>query len=157
MDLACLSLFEEGEWLLDGHDGLPGRLVLSADRFAEPQRFWETQGLPRDLYYPARDKQLVVEAREMYGGIVRVTRAYSPLQLAHRDPSAATLSIPDEKERAEEFARACDRFVLALRLRFHELIEPGQERDDEEIQRLHKLRQEVVAAARRAREKADST
>jgi hypothetical protein len=67
------------------------------------------------------------------------------------------LSIPDEKERAEEFARACDRFVLALRLRFHELIEPGQERDEEEIQRLHKLRQEVVAAARRAREKADST
>ncbi len=128
-------------------------VFLTAREFVELQDAWEQHGLPRDLYYSARNQYAIIEPVERHGGIVRAYQYYSPLQWEQRIKAAVEpLQVPDEVQRVETFAKACEHFAQALRLRIAELSEPGQEPDRAAIQRLRNLHQAVTLAALRAQE-----
>jgi hypothetical protein len=141
---AVLNLYRGEEFVLDQHATTPGDIVLTSEQFGVLQDVWEQSGMPRDLYYPARAEISVVEPAEMYGGVVRVQRKYSPLRWAHRDQAKIdALRVPSEEERIEAFTEACLQFHKSLVLRVYELQEPWRETeretDQEELKSLRKL------------------
>jgi hypothetical protein len=151
--MAVLNLYQGKQPILHQSDGIPGALVLTAEEFAELQLIWEQHGLPRDLYYSARNQYAIIEPVERHGGIVRAYQYYSPLQWEQRIKAAVEpLQVPDEVQRVETFAKACEHFAQALRLRIAELSEPEREPDRAAIQRLRNLHQAVTLAAFRAQE-----
>lgn len=124
---ASVNLYRGEQRLLDQSEGIPGVLALTPDEFVQLQEAWERHGLPRDLYYPAREQQTIIEPTRMHGGVVQVERRYSPLRWAHRDKAAMVpLQVPSEEERAQIFDEARSRFLDALRLRGAELSQPGR-------------------------------
>lgn len=150
---AGVSLFLGKEILLEQGDGMPGPLAASPKEFAQLQDAWEQAGLPRDLYYAARDERIVMDGEERYGGVVRTRYIYSPRQWEARLQAGITpLPIPSEEERLEAFIAACDRFAQAVALRIAELSEPGQRVKLTKPHQLKTVYHEVYLAALRARE-----
>ena len=81
-----IGLFRRDLPVMLGADGLPGILALSPTEFAELQDAWETAGLPRDLYYPAREQREVEEPRAgSDGAAFPRLRRYSPRRWAKRE------------------------------------------------------------------------
>jgi hypothetical protein len=148
-----ISLFLDEAILLEQDDGMPGPLAASPEEFALLQASWEQAGLPRNLYYAARDERLVMDGEERYGGVVRRWYIYSPRQWEERlQARIKPLPIPSEEKRLETFIAACDRFAQAVALRIAELSEPGQQINPTRLQHLKTVYHEVSLAALRARE-----
>ncbi len=137
---AEMSLRHGDRWVMDAHDGFPGPLRVKPTQFALLQERLLAAGLPRDLYYPWNQERRVVEPVEMFGGIMRGVRSYSPLQWAHRDPAKiAAIRVPSEEERRERFANESYQFQQALHRRLHELREPGKDWQSDEVRELEEL------------------
>lgn len=150
--LACITLFDGEELLLNQLDGPPGTLALSEDEFELIQATWERAGLPRDLYYRSGEQRTAAAPSERYGGLVLSDRSYTPREWALRDPAALEwLRAPGEEHRVEAFVEACETFHFAALRRFHELQEHGRERDEGEIRELLRMSREALEAASRAR------
>lgn len=150
---AGVSLFLGKAILLEQGDGMPGPLAASPEEFAQLQAAWEQAGLPRDLYFAARDERIMMDGEERYGGVVRRWYLYSPRQWEERVRlGIAPLPIPSEEERLEAFIAACDRFAQAVALRMAELSEPGQEIRSTRLQHLKTVYHKISLAALRARE-----
>ena len=152
MGARIVNLYAGDETLLDQHDGVPGPLMLTAEQFTELQAAWAQADLPRDLYYLERNQRSVVEPIKYEGRVIRSYRRYTPLEWAQRDLQAiARMQVPAPAARAESFARACDRFAEAIRLRIAELSEPGQVLDPSALNGLERLLLRVELAALYAR------
>lgn len=150
--MAGFDLYQGNLVILDQRDRIPGILTLTPDQFTELQDCSEMHGLPRDLYYPAREQRTVIEPTEKFGGVVRAYQRYTPLQWVHRrSEQTARLSVPSEEERARAFAGACSQFMEALMLRMFELAEPGKHPSRDEMRTLTELHGNVGRAMLEAR------
>jgi hypothetical protein len=153
----AIDLYRDSFPILYQGDRPPGILALTQPEFLQVQSEWERLGLPRDLYYPSRTQQMVVEPVRVYGGIVLAEVRYSPLQWSHRVLSSSeALEVPSQQERAQAFQEACAAFRRALLLRVFELSEPGRPRDPEAISMLGRLATDITRVALRAGVKSDS-
>lgn len=116
LHLAAVSLFRGQSLILAQPDETPGPLTLTPAEFSEMQDCWEARGLPRDLYYPARQQREAVALTEMFHGVVKVRRWYTPRQWEQRDSERA-LRLPTESERRARFYAACNYFLMEMSLR----------------------------------------
>jgi hypothetical protein len=142
-----LMLKQGDVWLLDFIDSVPGILYLTPDEFATLQEEWATHGIPTDAYYPISAMRGAVDPLEMHGGIVLGYLQYSPRAWQARDLVALKQlrqRIPSEAERLVQFAEACTVFIEAVSRRLAELAEPGRERDEEELAKLHALLTQAI-------------
>lgn len=139
------------KWLvLDQHDGIPARLYLTPEQFAQLQEYWQREGLPGDLYFPAEAERVVTEPIRMFGGLILGPGHYSPLQWDRRESIPPPgMSVPGEEERELAFIDAGIKFVGALGRRRAELTEPGRTSDDDElaaIRAIERLISSLLAA-----------
>jgi hypothetical protein len=129
-------LIQDGVWLLDGHEGLPGVLSLTNDQWEELRSWWVAHGLPGDLYYPEDTGRLVVEPVQTKLGVLRGKQWYSPRRWQTKDKGIENIVVPSEEERQSAFHQACTNFLLAVVLRKEQLQEPGNERDTPLLRQL---------------------
>lgn len=149
---AALNLYQGSLPVLLQVDGIPGVLTLKPKEFAKLQAAWVREGLPRDLYYAAREQRTAIDPVKTHGGVVQVSQRYSPLRWARRQgASIEAPTIPSEEQRIAEFSEACWRFMEAVRLRLLQLSEAGRDLDRTEFDRLAALHEEVAQASLRAR------
>ncbi len=142
--LAGLVLRWSGRIVLDQHDGVPARLLLTPAQFAAMQNCLESEGLPRDLYYPASEARVLEEPVEYMGGVILGHRRYSPLQWARRDASnLPPLRLPSEEQQALRFFESCQRFLEALELRCAQLQRSDKQDDRQELQEVDALVENV--------------
>lgn len=140
---ARISLFQGDQPLLEQSNGVPGVLKATVAEFAALQEAWKQRGLPFDLYYPAEEQHTPVEPVTRFGGVVRVSRRYSPRRLAaHTRVPSESVTFPNEATRQRAFEREWLRFHKAVLLRIDELSEPGRyqtPQDRAEIEALRRL------------------
>lgn len=147
LSMVALNLYIGDQRLLYQHDGIPGVLALTPDEFAELQDVWQRHGLPRDLYYDARQQREVVEPWGRSDRAVLARRRYSPVRWAHRDHvGIEALRVPNEEERIAAFNKACQEFSRAVVQRIRELQEPGRKGETRKIRQLQRLLAELGRA-----------
>lgn len=85
VDYLCLDLYQMDRYLLNQGDGImESVLYVSPEELRVLQDCWEGHDLPRDLYYPANERQVVLEAVDRNGKPVSVPRIYTPRQWSRR-------------------------------------------------------------------------
>lgn len=138
--------------------GVPERLRLTADAFAEMRACLEAQGLPGDLFYSEQQARRIIEPVEVRAGAAKILgvvlgeMTYSPGQWRSRDAAAIEArQVPSEAERRAALSRACFEFAQLLHLRLRELAEPGRPAvtvaEQAEVELLLKMVQLVLSRA----------
>jgi hypothetical protein len=94
--MVAINLYARGEVLLEQHDGVPGPLTLSPAQFGQLQDWWEADGLPRDLYYPAREHRALRRTIPGPDGPMEVLDPYTPRQWRARNDTAQPGPSPQD-------------------------------------------------------------
>lgn len=90
IDYLCLDLYQGERLILNQGDGIiDGVLTVTSEQFRALQECWQRHDLPRDLYYPAHQRRVVMESVERGGKIISRPREFTPRQWARRSSTGS--------------------------------------------------------------------
>jgi hypothetical protein len=140
--LTELQLSRGRSLVLDIGRDLPAHAVsLSPQRFTELRAALDLSGLPPDLFYPLRQRRMIVEpTTDDKGRVSTIRQTYSPLQWQRRDPTTRDeLVLPGDTERRTAFIAASEAFLDELHFRELVTLQRTKQYDAREVRIVRDL------------------